>query len=71
MPRFAIAHRVTGSPEPATYYCIDGLGRISRVGTSAKATVWDTELKTRQAMEELGLSGDPDVFVSDVSGPVQ
>ena len=67
MPRFAIAHRVIGSSEPPTYYCIDGLGRILRVGNPASAAVWDSDTDARHAIMSLGLSGDPEVFVADIS----
>jgi len=67
MPRFAIAYRVRGSLEPATYYRVGGYGPKLRVGNSTEATTWNTEKEARQAVQEFGLSGDPEVFVVDIS----
>jgi hypothetical protein len=67
MPRFAVAHQVAGSSEPPTYYRIGGGYGHIRVGTSIQATTWSTEQEARDAIHELGLSDDPEVFVADIS----
>jgi hypothetical protein len=61
--RFVIGHRYAESKEAPTYYCVDGLGRLSRVGDPGKATSWPSEAEAHVAIAQLGLSGDPTVFV--------
>ena len=61
--RFVIGHMYAESREAPTYYCLDDLGRLSRVGDPAKATNWPSEVEAHAAIAQLGLSEDPTVFV--------
>lgn len=61
--RFIIGHRHAHSEDEPTYYCIDSFGRRSRVGDPGKATNWPSEAEACDAIAQLGLSGDPTVFV--------
>jgi hypothetical protein len=65
MPRFAMAHRE--GEAPPTYYRIGGLGPPVRVANPAGATAWNTEQEVHQAVQEFGLSNDPEVFVAKIS----
>jgi hypothetical protein len=60
---FVIGYMLKGSGEPPTYYRVDGLGRLSRDGDLRNATEWPTEAEAREAIRQLGLSGDPSVSV--------
>lgn len=66
MPPFVIGRRVTGTPEPASYYQVDGLGRVMRVGDPSDATKWESKAEALDALQDLGLSSDPEVFVEDI-----
>lgn len=61
-----IGRRVTGTAEPPSYYQVDGLGRVMRVGEPSQATKWDSEAEAWGAAQDLGLSSDPEVFVEDI-----
>jgi hypothetical protein len=44
----------------------DKYGCAMRVSNASGATTWDSEEEARQAMRDLGVAGDPEVFVAEV-----
>jgi hypothetical protein len=58
--KFAIEHRAEGSLP--TYYRLSGRGTTR--GDQNQATTWDSESAAYEALRQLGLTTDPETFIT-------